>query len=167
METSPFFIYLVNSDYGRLKRDCDFLRLLEERYFDMLYAVNDHVDASVLKTDIDGIIKHLPLPRRFALVTDDKVTAIQYGKQTVSDDWEIYDGAIFAVCGSTTLTERFRQMMKCMSQIRKGGPIFIVPESYQKLPYGVVSAEVVMSIMGFAEEIPPSNCEGVLLGVRI
>ncbi len=167
METSPFFIYLVNSDYGKLKKDCDLIRLLEERYFKMLYVVNDHVDACTLMTDIDDIIKHLPLSRKFALITGGKVSVIQYGMQTVSDKWEIYDGAIFAICGTTTLTERFRQMMRCLNHIRKGGLVFIIPEAYQNLPYGVVSAEVVLSIMGFNVEIPPSNSNGVLFAIRV
>ncbi len=166
LETSPFFIRLINENYGKLKKDYELLRLMEERYFDMLFAVNDKVEGVAMKTDLSGIIAHLPLSRRFALIEDDKTSVIQYGKQTVTEEWEIYDGAIFAVCGSSSLTQRFRQMMRCLNHIRRGGPVIILPESYQTLPYGAVGAEVVMSVMGFNEEIPPSVSDGVIYGFK-
>ncbi len=166
LETSPFFIRLINENYGKLKKDYELLRLMEERYFDMLFAVNDKVEGVAMKTDLSGIIAHLPLSRRFALIEDDKTSVIQYGKQTVTEEWEIYDGAIFAVCGSSSLTQRFRQMMRCLNHIRRGGPAIILPESYQTLPYGAVGAEVVMSVMGFNEEIPPSVSDGVIYGFK-
>ena len=166
LETSPFFIRMINEDYGKLKRDYELLRLLEERYFSMLFSAGDRVEGTPLKTDIGKIADVLPLPRRFALVEDDKTSVLQYGKKTVSDGWGIYDGAVFAVCGPSTLTERFRRMMECMNQIRRGGPIIIVPEAYRNLPYGAVSAEVVMNVMGFNSEIPPSVGNGVLYGIK-
>ncbi len=166
LETSPFYIRMTNEDYGKLKRDYELIRLMEERYYGMLFATEDHVEGAAKVTDVDELISMLPLSRKFALIEDDKVTVIQYGKQTISDEWEIYDGAIFATCGPTTLTERFRQMMKCMNHIRKGGPVFILPETYQNLPYGSVCAEVVMSVMDFKAEIPPSNSDGILYGIR-
>ncbi len=166
LETSPFYVRMINEDYGRLKRDYELVRLMEERYYGMLFAMNDHVEGTEKITDVDKLIAMLPLSRRFALFEEDKITVIQYGKKTVSDEWEIYDGAIFATCGPTTLTERFRQMMTCMNQIRKGGPVFIVPEAYQTLPYGSVCAEVVMCIMGFEAGIPPSNSNGILYGIK-
>ncbi len=165
-ETSPFFIRMTNENYGNLKRDYELLRLLEERYFDMLFTVNDKAEGVPLQTDVDGLIAILPLSRRFAIVKDDGVSILQYGKQKAADGFDVYDGAIFAVCGPSTLTERFRQMMQCMSQIRKGGPVFIVQEAYQSLPYGAVAAETVMSIMGFSEGIPPSISNGVLYGIK-
>ncbi len=166
METSPFFIKMTNEDYGKLMRDYELIRLMEERYYGMLFVAEDHVEGTSLTTDIDRLIKSLPLSRKFALIEDDKVTVIQYGRQTVSDEWEIYDGAIFATCGSTTLTKRFRQMMRCMNHIRKGGPVIIVPEAYQNLPYGSISAEVVMCVMGFRAEIPPSTNNKILYGIK-
>ena len=166
LETSPFFIRMINEDYGKLKRDYELLRLMEERYFDMLFAVNDKVEGTVMKTDLAGIVSHLPLSRKFALIEDDRTTVIQYGKQTVTEEWEIYDGAIFAVCGPSSLTQRFRQMMRCLNHIRRGGPVIIVPESYQNLPYGAVGAEVVMSVMGFNGAIPPSISDGVIYGIK-
>ncbi len=165
-ETSPFFIKMTNEDYGMLKRDCELIRLLEERYFDMLYVLNDKAEGVPLQTDVDGLIGMLPLSRRFAIVKDDGVTVLQYGKQKAAEGFDIYDGAIFAKCGPSTLTERFRQMMLCMSQIRKGGPVFIVPEAYQSLPYGAVAAETVMTVMGFSEGIPPSIGNGMLYGIK-
>ena len=166
LETSPFFIRLINEDYGKLKRDYELLRLMEERYFGMLFTVNNKVDGTVMKTDIAGIVSHLPLSRKFALIEDDRTTVIQYGKQTVTEEWEIYDGAIFAVCGASTLTQRFRQMMRCLNHIRRGGPVIIVPESYRNIPYGAVAAEVIMTVMGFNEEIPPSVSHGVIYGIK-
>ncbi len=166
LETSPFFIRMINEDYGKLKQDYELVRLMEERYYGMLFTTEDHVEGATTVTDVNKLINMLPLSRKFALIEEDKVTVIQYGKQTVSDEWEIYDGAIFATCGPTTLTERFRQMMKCMNHIRKGGPVFILPETYQNLPYGSVCAEVVMSVMGFKAQIPPSNGDGILYGVK-
>ncbi len=165
-ETSPFFIRLTNEDYGKLKRDYELLRLMEERYYGMLFVAEDHVEGMSRITDVNKLIDMLPLSRKFALIEDDKVTVIQYGKQTISNEWEIYDGAIFATCGPTTLTKRFRQMMRCMNHIRKGGPVIIVPEAYQDLPYGSISAEVVMCVMGFKAEIPPSNSNGILYGIK-
>ncbi len=165
-ETSPFFIRMTNEDYGKLKRDYELVRLLEERYLDMLFTVNDKAEGVPLQTDIDKLISMLPLSRRFAVVKDDGVSILQYGKQKAADGFDIYDGAIFAKCGPSTLTERFSQMMQCMSQIRKGGPVFIVPEAYQSLPYGAVAAETVMSIMGFSEGIPPSTGNGMLYGIK-
>ncbi len=166
LETTPFFIRLANEDYGKLNRDYELLRLMEERYYGMLFVAEDHVDGMSRITDIDRLIKSLPLSRKFALIEDDRVTVIQYGKKTVSDEWGIYDGAIFATCGPTTLTKRFRQMMRCMNHVRKGGPVIIVPEAYQNLPYGSISAEVVMCVMGFRAEIPPSNSDGILYGIK-
>ena len=166
LETSPFFIRLINEDYGKLKRDYELLRLMEERYFDMLFAVNDKVDGVSMKTDIDAILSHLPLSRKFAIIGDDKTTVVAYGKQTVTDEWDIYDGAIFAACGPSTLTQRFRQMMRCLNHIRRGGPVIILPESYQNLPYGDVGAEVIMTVMGFNAEIPPSVGNGIIYGIK-
>ncbi len=166
METSPFFIRMINEDYGKLKRDYELIRLMEERYYGMLFVAEDHVEGVKRTTDVNKLISTLPLSRKFALIEDDKVTVIQYGKQTVSDEWEIYDGAIFATCGPTTLTKRFRQMMRCMNHIRKGGPVIILPESYQNLPYGSVSAEVVMCVMGFRAEIPPSTNNKIIYGIK-
>ncbi len=166
LDTIPFYIRMANQDYGKLKRDYELVRLMEERYYGMLFAVEDRVEGAAKVTDVNKLISMLPLSRKFALYDEDKVTVIQYGKQTVSDEWEIYDGAIFATCGPTTLTERFRQMMKCMNHIRKGGPVFILPETYQNLPYGSVCAEVVMCVMGFKAEIPPSNSNGILYGIK-
>ncbi len=166
LDTCPFFIRMTNEDYGKLKRDYELLRLLEERYVDMLFVVNDKAEGVPLQTDIDKLVGMLPLSRRFAVVKDDRTTILQYGKQKAAEGFDIYDGAIFAKCGPSTLTERFRQMMQCMSQIRKGGPVFIVPEAYQSLPYGAVAAETVMSIMGFSEGIPPSIGNGMLYGIK-
>ncbi len=166
LETVPFYLRLVNEDYGELKRDYELIRLLEERYCDLLFVAKDHVEGVKRRTDLNKIIERLPLPRKFALIEDDKVTVIQYGKRSVSEDWEIYDGAIFAACGATDLTQRFRQLMRCMNHIRKGGPVFIVPESYQNLPYGAVCVELVMSIMGVDAKIPPSISDGILFGIK-
>ncbi len=166
METSPFMIKFINEDYGKLRRDYELVRLMEERYYGMLFAAGDRVEGAAKVTDVDKLIGMLPLSRKFALIEEDRVTAIQYGKRTVSDEWEMYDGAIFATCGPTTLTERFRQMMRCMNHIRKGGPVFIISEAYQNLPYGSVCAEVVMSIMGFRAGIPPSDSNGILYGIK-
>ncbi len=166
LHTCPFFIRMTNEDYGKLKRDYELVRLLEDRYYEMLFIVNDKTEGVPLQTDVDGIMGMLPLSRRFAIVKDDGVTVLQYGKQKAAEGFDIYDGAIFAKCGPSTLTERFRQMMQCMSQIRKGGPVFIVPEAYQSLPYGAVAAETVMSIMGFSEGIPPSTGNGMLYGIK-
>lgn len=166
LETCPFYIRLANADYGALKRDYELLRLMEERYYGMLFATNVQVNGVPRRTDVGKIVEKLPLSRKFALIEDDKITAIQYGKQSVSEDWEIYDGAIFASSGTTDLTQRFRQMMRCMNHIRKGGPVFIIPESYQSLPYGAVCAEVVMSVMGVDAKIPPSTSDGVLYGIK-
>ncbi len=57
-------------------------------------------------------------------------------------------------------------MMRCLNHIRRGGPVIIVPEAYQNLPYGAVGAEVIMSVMGFNEEIPPSVSNGVIYGIK-
>ncbi len=166
LETSPFFVRLINEDYGKLKRDYELLRLLEERYCDMLFVAENRVEGAAKVTDIDKIVEMLPLSRKFALIEEDRVTEIQYGKRVVSDEWGIYDGAIFATCGPTTLTKRFDQMMRCMNHIRKGGPVFIVPEAYCNLPNGSTCAEVVMSVMGFKAQIPPSNSRGILYGIK-
>ncbi len=166
LDTTPFIIRMINEDYGKLKKDYECIRLMEERYFDLLFAVNDKVEETVLKTDLDAIITRLPLSRRFVLIEDDRIMAIQYGKRSVTTDWEIYDGAVIAVSGQSTLTQRFRQMMSCMNHIRRGGPVIIVPETYRNLPYGAVGAEVVMTIMGFNEEIPPSVSNGIIYGIK-
>lgn len=166
LETSPFFIRLISDDYGKLKRDYEFLRLMEDRYFDMLFATNDNVEASEMKTDINALTAVLPLSRRFAIFEDNRITVMQYGKTKESDGMDIYDGAVFAVCGKSTLTQRFRQLILCMNQVRRGGPIFIVPESYVNLPYGAVGAEAVMTVMGFDAGIPPSTSNGVLYGIK-
>lgn len=166
LETSPFFVRLTNEDYGGLKRDYELIRLLEERYCDMLFVTKVQVEGAKHRTDLDKIIEKFPLSREFALIEDDKLTVIQYGKRCVSEDWEIYDGVIFAACGATDLTQRFRQLMRCMNHIRKGGPVFIVPESYENLPYGAVCAEVVMSVMGVDAKIPPSISDGILFGIK-
>lgn len=166
LETSPFFIRLISDDYGKLKRDYEFLRLMEDRYFDMLFATNDNVKASEMKTDVNALTAVLPLSRRFAIFEDNKITVMQYGKTKESDGMDIYDGAVFAVCGKSTLTQRFRQLILCMNQVRRGGPIFIVPESYVNLPYGAVGAEAVMTVMGFDAGIPPSTSNGVLYGIK-
>lgn len=166
METSPFFIKMINEDYGKLKKDYELVRLLEERYFGMLFSVNNEVEGVPLKTDIEKIVKTLPPMRKFALIEDDKTAVLQYGEKTPADGWGIYDGAIFAVCGTSTLTQRFRQMMECLNHIRKGGVIIIVPEAYRNLPYGTVCAEVVMTIMGFSAEIPPSVSKNILYGIK-
>ncbi len=166
LETSPFFIRMINEDYGKLKRDYELLRLMEERYFGMLFSADDRVEGTPLETDIGQIADALPLPRRFALMEDGRTSVLQYGKKTVSDGWGIYDGAVFAVCGPSTLTDRFRRIMECMNQIRRGGLIIIVPEAYRNLPYGAVGAEVVMNVMGFNSEIPPSVGNGILYGIK-
>ncbi len=166
LETTPFYVRMANEDYGKLKRDYELIRLMEERYYGMLFAVEDRVDGAEKVTDVGKLIEMLPLSRKFALIDGDRVTVLQYGKQTVSDEWDIYDGAIFATCGPTTLTERFRQMMRCMNHVRKGGPVFILPEAYKNLPYGSVCAEVVMSVMGFRAEISPSDSKGILYGIK-
>ncbi len=166
LETSPFFIRLINEDYGKLKRDYELLRLMEDRYFDMLFAVDNKAEGVPLQTDVETLISMLPLSRRFAVVKDDGITVLQYGKRRSSDGFDIYDGAIFAECGPSTITQRFRQMMLCMSQIRRGGPVFIVPEAYQCLPYGAVAAETVMNVMGFNAGIPPSIGNGMLYGIK-
>ncbi len=166
LDTSPFFIRMTNEDYGKLKRDYELVRLLESRYYDLLFATGDHVEGTSMITNVDEIIRMLPLSRKFALISDDKVTVVQFGEQTVSDEWGIYDGAIFTTCSSATLTKRFLQMMRCMNHIRKGGVVIIVPEAYQKLPYGSICAEVMMSVMGFKAAIPPSIGNGVLYGIK-
>ena len=166
LETSPFFIRLTNEDYGKLKRDYELLRLMEERYFDMLFAVDNRAAGVPLQTDVETLAAMLPLSRRFAIMKDDGVTVLQYGKRRSPDGFDIYDGAIFAECGPSTLTDRFRQMMVCMNQVRRGGPVFIVPEAYQSLPYGAVAAETVMSVMGFDAGIPPSIGNGMLYGIK-
>ncbi len=166
IDTAPFLLRMINEDYGKLKKDYELIRLLEERYFGMLFAVNDKVEGVPLKTDLEQVIEHIPLLRRFALIEDDKITVLQYGKRTVTNDWEVYDGAIFAVCGTSTLTQRFRQMTRCMTHIRRGGPVIILPEAYQNLPYGAAGAEVMMNAMGFNEEIPPSVSDGIIYGIK-
>ena len=166
METSPFILKLTNADYGELRRDYELIRQMEERYFDMVFTAGDHVDAVAPRTDLQRITSELPLSRRFAVVTDDGVKVHQFGRSEASEGWEVYDGVLFAMCGETTLTDRLRQIMKAMSQIRKGGLFMIVPESYEAVPHGTVSAEALMSIMGFNAEIPPSYGNGVLYGMK-
>jgi len=166
LETSPFFIKMVNEDYGDLKRDYELLRQMEERYFDMVFSSSTDICAAEPVTDLDSIISELPLARRFGLVKDDGKYVIQYGRCNKAENWGVYDGIIFAKCGKDTLTDRFRDIMEAMSQIRKGGIILIVPEAYSNLPYGTVGAETIMTIMGFIPEIPPSTGRGFIYGMR-
>ena len=166
LDTSPLVVKMVNSDYGKLMRDYELLRTIESRYFHLFYTLGERLEPRKLTTDVDSMMGQLDPNRRFALVTDEGVYACQYGKKEKASPEEIFDGAVYAVCGMMTAEERYRSIFRTMHNIRAGGPFIAVPESYESMRSGSVIMDFLMAIAGFRPMVPSSDSNGVVCGVK-
>ena len=166
LDTSPLTIKMINEDYGALMKDYEMLRLIESNYFQLFYTLGEGVDAIPLKTDISKIASMLDQNRRFLIVKDDGEYISQYGKVEKATGWQIYDGAIYAVCGKMSAEDRYRSIFRVMHNIRSGGVFIIVPESYYNLKSRSVLIEFLMNIAGMEITVPPYGSYGVIYGVK-
>ena len=166
LDSSPIAIKMINSDYGELTKDYELLRTVEAEYFHLFYTLGDKLEAVELKTDLDRIIKNLDPNRKFLVVTDEGNFTFQYGTKRISDHWEIYDGTVYAKCGSMTAEERYVSIFRSMYHIRPGGLFVAVPESYAAMPSGSVLMDFLMNIAGVRIMLPPYYFKGVLYGVK-
>ena len=166
LDTSPLTIKMINEDYGALMKDYEMLRLIESNYFHLFYTLGEEIGALPLKTDIGRIASMLDQNRRFLIVKDDGEYISQYGKVEKASGWQIYDGAIYAICGKMSAEDRYRSIFRVMHNIRSGGVFIIVPESYRNMKSGSVMIEFLMNIAGLEITVPPYGTDGVIYGVK-
>ena len=166
LDTSPLTIKMINSDYGELMRDYEMLRNIESMHFHLFYTLGETLEPRELRTDIDAIAAHLDPNRKFLVVTDRERYALQYGGRREALENEIFDGAIYAVCGSMTAEDRYRSIFWTMHNIRSGGPFIAVPESYEAMRSGTVVMDFLMNIAGIRIMVPSYDASGVVYGVK-
>ena len=166
LDSSPLTIKMINSDYGELMKDYELLRTIESRYFHLFYTGGEDVEACELKTDIDNILKHLDMNKKFLVITDKETYAYQYGKRSDTDTAEIFDGAVYAKCGKCKAVERYRSMFWVMHNIRSGGLFITVPESYVNMKSGSVVMDFLMGISGVRTMLPFYESNGAMFGVK-
>ena len=166
LETSPLTIKMINKDYGALMRDYELIRLIESNYFHLFYTLNEDVEGTELRTDVDTIIRYLDPIRKIVLVTDQGDFVVQYGKKTPLDRWQIFDGAIYAKCGACSMEERYRSIFRTIHDIRSGGVFIAVPESYEKMKDGSVIMDFLMNLGGVQIMAPRYGSLGVVYGVK-
>ena len=166
LETSPLTIKMANSNYGDLIKDYELIRLIESNYFHLFYTLGEKVEGCKMETDIDAIMKHMDPARKFLIVKDDGKYTLQYGNVEKRTEWQIYDGAIFAECGDSTVEERYRHMFKMMHDVKDGGLCIVAPESYRNMKSGSVITEFIMNLAGFQIIAPSYDSVGFIVGVK-
>ncbi len=167
LETSPLTIKMINEDYGELMRDYEMIRLIESNYFHLFYSLGEKVESCDHRSNIGGILRHLDPARRYLIVKDGTEYIGQYGKiEKNEDDWQIYDGVIYAESGETVAEERYRAMFRSMYGVRSGGYCVVVPESYTNLKSGSVVVEFLMNLAGVEVIAPPYDSVGIIIGQK-
>ncbi len=166
LDTSPLVIKMINSDYGELMKDYEVLRTAESRYFHLFYTLGEKLRPVEPRTDTDRILTYLDAGRKFVLVTDEGRFSCQFGERRPASDSEIYDGAIYAVCGEMTAEERYRSIFWTMHNIRSGGVFIAVPESYEAMKQGSVLMDFLMDISGIRIMMPACDFNGIVYGVK-
>lgn len=166
LHTSPIAIKMVNVNYGNLMKDYEILRIVEKRYFQLYYTIGEELEPCKLTTDIQKLLDSLDRNRRFLVATDEGVFAWQYGQRSETDGNEIYDGAVFAICGGGKAVDRYRQIFRVMRTIRSGGMFMAVPESYQSMTYGCVVMDFMMNIGGIRIMLPAYEANNMVYGIK-
>ncbi len=166
LDTSPLVIKMINSDYGELMKDYEVLRTAESRYFHLLYSLGEKLRPVEPRTDTGRILEYFDSGKKIVLVTDGGRFSCQYGERRPASDSEIYDGAVYAVCGEMTAEERYRSIFWTMHNIRSGGPFIAVPESYEAMKQGTVLMDFLMDICGVRIMVPAYDFRGVIYGVK-
>ncbi len=166
LDTSPVVIKMINADYGELMKDYEALRTVESRYFQLFYTLGEDLAAVEPRTDIPNVLAHLDPNRRFAVVTDDGVEAWQFGELTGSSGDEIFDGAVYAVCGPMSAVDRYRSIFWTMHSLRSGGVFIALPESYEAMPHRSAAVDFLMDVCGFRIMVPPCDTQGAIYGVK-
>ena len=166
LDSSPLTIKMINDDYGALMKDYEMLRLIESNYFHLFYTLGEEIEGTEPRTDITPIIDYLDQNRRFLIVKDDGEYIAQYGKIDKASGWQIYDGAIYTICGKMSAEDRYRSIFRVMHNIRSGGVFIIVPESYSEMKSGSVLIEFLLNIAGMEITVPPYGSDGVIYGVK-
>ena len=166
LDTSPLAIKMINKDYGDLIRDYELLRLIESNYFHLFYTINDRLEGSVLKTNLDEIISKVDPAKKLLLVTDEGNYVVQYGKKSELKEWQIFDGAIYAECESCRMGDRYKSIFRAMHDIRSGGVFIAVPESYEKMRDGSIVMDFLMNIAGVQIMAPSYRASDIVYGVK-
>ena len=166
LETVPLVIKMANSDYGELMRDYEVLRTVESRYFHLFYTLGEDLEGSELKTDTDKILKTLDPNRKYLIVKDGESFVSQYGIAKPTDGNDIFDGAIYAVCGRMSAEQRYKSMFRTMHNLRSGGIFIVVPESYRDIRSESVVVDFLMNIAGVKIILPTHDSNGIVYGVK-
>lgn len=165
METSPAMIKLCGKEEDVI-RDYEFIRYVEENFFQMIFSVRNVIDAVPLRTDIDLILSQMGNDKKILIVKDGGTETFEDGEKKVPDLWSIYDACIYAKCGRSDIYDRIVSFLKAMTVMRKGGVVIIVPEAYRSMRYGSASMEIIMRLAQVTIEIPPSESDGLLVGTK-
>ena len=164
LETSPLFVKFCGTA-EELMNSYNFLRCAEMKYFDILFAMKDSVDAAESRFDWNALKAALDRNLRYLVVTDEGYRCLTDGKLTEYDgSIVVFDGCIFSEHGKNTVSGRFRNLICATRMVRSGGYVIVLPESYEMMPYGSASMELAVQLSGSMLEIPPYWSEGVLIG---
>lgn len=154
VNTSPLALKMANDDYGALMEDYEIIRLAESSYFHIFYALGGDLPKVEKRTDINQLIERLDPLRRFLLITDEGESVVQYGQKRPVGKWEIFEGAIYAVCGQMSKEDRYLSILQTMHNIRPGGIFIAIPESYGAFQEGSVLMDFLMKIAGIRPILP-------------
>ncbi len=166
LDTSPLFIKMVNSDYGRLMKDYNIIRGIEKDYLRLFLASDQTVQGAENVTDMEAVKRFIDPVRKVCIADDNGAMMYKYGNATPANTEEIFDAVIYAKCGPGVLNERYLSIISLMHQVRKGGMFVFLPEAFEKLPYGRAAAEALLQLMGFRILVSTSEATGIVRGER-
>lgn len=175
LDSNSGMIYLVHDNPEVVRRECDLLHLLEEKYFRILFHGIGKKETPPDENALSVADAFRQAECRGASLIVSDLADLPEGVQNVMPDRLAealggYDQVFFALSAygeGREVETTIRTIFDAMEKVKQGGR-FIVPETfYQLIPYGRTLIEALLSIGGFRIEAPLYNTRRMVIGTRI
>lgn len=166
-------VYLAHEKEEVLRHDLDFIRKVENEYYDMLFSRPEAAAEMTGKKPaaVTDVMKDCGCGRSVLVLTNDPdlsvdgmaVQAEEADKAPDGYDYGILDLNYRVNEDTETLMEMFYTLV---SKVRRGGKVIVPERTYWHLPCGMESAEVLCESIGLIIEAPVPGVRDVVIATR-
>lgn len=170
LETQGGMLYMKHENPMILEKDVEFLRKVEDRYFDMLF-VKEGAERPAIPENLESVeevLKRFGCGRSMLVLTNDEKLDVNAMIVNVEQKYDVKGKFNFGIFDlnyheNEDIESIINDFYFLVSKIHRGGQIFIPKRTYWHLPCGMESVEILCECIGLIIEAPTIKSGDVIV----